>query len=307
MDRREKLKSLEVEYHPSKNDVPFARLTPNSNRIVWWRCKYDTNNEWQAAVADRVRSKRDGCPYCYGRRATKKTMLAATHPHVAAQYHPTKNAIPLSEISYGSAKMCWWVCDFDHEFEAQPNNRTNRDSGCPYCYGLLVSDWNSLKIKAPWLEAEFSSENTVSFESLSYGAPYKAWWDCRKNPTHKWQALISDRVRGSGCPYCSHRHSKGEVAILAAVKEKYPDTAGSKRGLLQNIRLELDIFVPSLRKAVEYDGVYWHSRLGMAERDVAKNEHCRQAGIGLLRVSDNDYKADRAGTISRVLGWLSEP
>lgn len=35
------------------------------------------------------------------------------------------------------------------------------------------------------------------------------WWQCSKVGSHVWQARIRDRVKGSGCPYCSgHKASK---------------------------------------------------------------------------------------------------
>ena len=31
----------------------------------------------------------------------------------------------------------------------------------------------------------------------------KVWWKCKKG--HSWEALISNRVNGRNCPYCSGR------------------------------------------------------------------------------------------------------
>ena len=31
----------------------------------------------------------------------------------------------------------------------------------------------------------------------------KVWWKCKEG--HEWQAIIADRNRGNGCPYCSGR------------------------------------------------------------------------------------------------------
>jgi hypothetical protein len=31
----------------------------------------------------------------------------------------------------------------------------------------------------------------------------KVWWICSKNKKHEWEAAISDRNNGNGCPYCS--------------------------------------------------------------------------------------------------------
>ncbi len=36
----------------------------------------------------------------------------------------------------------------------------------------------------------------------------KVWWRCSKNKSHEWGAIISDRNRGRGCPYCAGRKAR---------------------------------------------------------------------------------------------------
>ena len=33
----------------------------------------------------------------------------------------------------------------------------------------------------------------------------KVWWKCKNG--HEWQAMIGNRHRGNGCPYCSGRYA----------------------------------------------------------------------------------------------------
>ncbi len=33
----------------------------------------------------------------------------------------------------------------------------------------------------------------------------KVWWLCSKNKNHEWDAIIGDRNKGVGCPYCAGR------------------------------------------------------------------------------------------------------
>jgi hypothetical protein len=58
-------------------------------------------------------------------------------------------------------------------------------------------------------------------------APYsgkKVWWECEKG--HSWEAVIKDRSKGSGCPYCSGSIASEEynLAILfpELIKEWHP-------------------------------------------------------------------------------------
>jgi len=100
-----------------------------SHRKVWWRCK--KGHIWRASIASR--SNGNGCPYCAGQRATKKTSLATTHPLIAREWHPDRNK-PLTpeDVTKGSGKRLWWQCCHGHEWQAQIYNRTN-GTACPEC------------------------------------------------------------------------------------------------------------------------------------------------------------------------------
>lgn len=51
-------------------------------------------------------------------------------------------------------------------------------------------------------------------------------------------------------------------------------------------RLELDCFNPVLKVAIEYDGYRWHNGSNASERDIKKNELCKNNSISLIRVRD---------------------
>jgi hypothetical protein len=128
-------------------------------------------------------------------------------------------------------------------------------------------------------------------------------WLCEKG--HEWFATPHNvLVNDTWCPYCVHHHSKAELAILAAVKEKYPD-ADHGDGLLPSSGLKLDIYVPSLRKAIEYDGTWFHTSEEAKERDARKDAECIQVGIKLLRIPEAEYESDPPATIHKALDFLS--
>jgi hypothetical protein len=62
--------------------------------------------------------------------------LAAVHPDVAAEWHPTKNGkVTPNDRSRASGKSAWWQCpkNVQHEWEAMIRNRTLQRTGCPEC------------------------------------------------------------------------------------------------------------------------------------------------------------------------------
>lgn len=51
---------------------------------------------------------------------------------------------------------------------------------------------------------------------LSTGSNKKAWWKCSLG--HEWQATISSRVAGRGCPFCSNRKVLPGFNDLATIR-----------------------------------------------------------------------------------------
>ena len=61
----------------------------------------------------------------------------------------------------------------------------------------------SLAEERPDLLFQWDRGNTISPFKVSAGSHKKVWWKCNKG--HSWEAIVKNRVNGSGCPYCKHR------------------------------------------------------------------------------------------------------
>ena len=58
--------------------------------------------------------------------------------------------------------------------------------------------------------------------SLTAGTNRKVHWKCRNNPDHKWEAVVSNRIRlKRGCPFCNKR--SGTVAREKSMGVLFPD------------------------------------------------------------------------------------
>ena len=224
--------SLEVaeEWDPTKNirfqrdEVPF-----NSGYRAWWRCRKDRRHFWQASVATRA-IKKQGCPYCSGRKVLAEDSIVALFPDVAVEFHPTKNGDARPEqFAPKSNKRLWWRCRTgpSHEWESEVANRTE-GSQCPQCRKLN----NSLARKSPQLAAEWhpTKNGSLTPEMFSSSNPERVWWQCRENPEHEWRAAIETRKRGKGsCPVCrsgtfrAANSSSGKVATRRGLNETAPE------------------------------------------------------------------------------------
>lgn len=195
------------EWHPSRNEhVKVDNVTERNVTPAWWLCK-DGHN-WQATVRERTKDNRS-CSICSGRIVELGfNDLMTTHPEVASEWHPTKNApyTPYA-LTAKSDQRIWWQCTEGHEWEARPWDRTRgdqRNTACPYCGGKqVIIGINDLMTLRPLLAQEWSPGQPKTPSEVSVGSGYQALWNCALG--HTYRASVYNRVQGSQCHYCSGR------------------------------------------------------------------------------------------------------
>lgn len=150
-----------------------------------------------------------------------KIPLSETHPELAKEWHPTKNSLLASQITYGSGKKSWWLGNCGHEWLETPNQRTNNKRSCPYCYGRKINESNCLASLNPELAKEWhplKNSNLTPFDvPLHYGK--KVWWKCQFG--HEWETTVDKRSNGRKCPYCSNK----KIDDKNSFGVKYPELA----------------------------------------------------------------------------------
>ena len=197
---------LMAEWNWERNaDITPSQLTLGSNKKVWWKCS--KGHEWQAIISNRNQGR--GCPYCSGKIVSKgKKDLETVNPSLAKEWNYIKNGdLKPDNFSANSGKKVWWKCQKGHEWQAMIGNR-NKGSGCPYCAGKkALKGYNDLQTVNPILTNEWNYEknNGLTPEDVTPGSNKKVWWKCENG--HEWQATITQRNCGSGCPYCSGRYA----------------------------------------------------------------------------------------------------
>lgn len=131
-------------------------------------------------------------------------MLSQTNRKLAREWHPTKNA-PLrpKDVTAGSSRKVWWICDNGHEWETSIHHRCSRGHNCPYCSGQRVCKDNCLRTVNPKLAREWHPTMNAPLTpgDVRPGSRTKVWWLCGKG--HEWATPISNRSQGTGCPYCA--------------------------------------------------------------------------------------------------------
>jgi len=278
---------LAKEWNYEKNTIKPTEITKGSNKKVWWKCPL--GHEWEAIVCSRSRG--GGCPICAGKQCLEGfNDLGTTHPNLIEEWNYEKNTIKPIEITKGNTIKVWWKCKEGHEWQATVNNRTNNKRGCPYCVNQKVlAGYNDLATTNPELLNEWNYVKNdklgINPIEISAGSNIKVWWKCKKE--HEWEASISARVGKSktGCPICAKEKQSSfpEQAIFYYIKKVFPDAINGDRR--QIAPYELDIYIPSKKVAIEYDGQFWHKS---TKKDVLKNQKCKEMGIILYRIREEE-------------------
>lgn len=279
---------LAKEWDYSKNKTRPEEYLPMSSKKVWWICPL--GHSYDARISDR--KKGNGCPYCSN--PAKRVLvgfndLATTNPEMAAEWDYERNKKTPQEVTKGNNTSVFWKCPLGHSYRQQINVRTGQGCGCPYCSNppkQVLSGFNDLAYKYPELLSRWDYEkNKKRPEEILPGSRYNAWWKCELG--HSYQAPIHDITSGNGCSVCAKekRTSFPELAIYYYLKKAYPDTVSGDKRLLNG--LELDVYIPSLKTAIEYDGTHWHLD---SNRDKNKARVCEANGIRLIRVKEEDSR-----------------
>ncbi len=175
--------------------------------------------------------------------------LTLIYPHLATEWHPMKNgALTLNAVSRGSKQKAWWRCRANpaHEWEARISHRTN-GIGCPYCSGRYATPESSLLALYPKLAEELhpTLNGDLTADHIKPKGDQMVFWQCRKETTHVWSAVVKSRVKGNGCPMCSNRIATSTTSLLA----RYPELAAEWHPT-DNGTLTPDMVVPGSEKRV---------------------------------------------------------
>ena len=158
------------EWHPTKNGklIP-KKVTSKANKKVWWLCP--KGHSYESLIGSRT-GQNTGCPYCSGLIASESNNLLAIFPNIAQEWHPTKNHnLKPSDLSYGSNKKVWWLCDKGHDYKTSPHIRTGQKSGCPFCINHSSQPEIRILSELKWIFEEVNSRYKINKTEIDVYIP----------------------------------------------------------------------------------------------------------------------------------------
>ena len=280
---------IALDWHPIKNGkLEPEMFTKDSRYMAWWKC-HICGNELEKQIKNY-----SGCKNCKKHALLDKKNLSITHPQLLLEWDYGNNkAIKPTDVLASSQQKVWWQCSkCGYKWQAKISNRAVLNRWCPCCADkIVVTGINDLATTHPEIAKEWhpTKNGDLMPQNVVHGTGKKVWWLCPQG--HEYQATVLHRTQdnGTSCPICNSggQTSFAEQAVYYYIKKLYPDAINRYTADFLG-QMELDIFIPSINCAIEYDGEAWHSGDVKLKREEKKYKICRDKNIKLIRLREED-------------------
>ncbi len=276
----------------NKNGINPNFITQGSHIKAFFKCP-DCGHKWFGEV--RYANRYNGCEKCMKKarsinnttaKLKKGLPLFKTNPKLKNEWDfelNEKDGINPDLVMAGTNKEAHWICPLGHKYTSYIISRAKKHTGCTYCSGqAILVGFNDLATTRPDLLKEWDYEKNnklgVTPENVMRGSHKNVFWICPLG--HKYSKEIKLRDSGQGCTICAKESQTSfpEQAIYFYILKVFKD-AQNRYG-----KPEIDIFIPSLKLGIEYDGLYAHRNKKSAE--IKKNKILNSHGITLIRVKE---------------------
>lgn len=234
-----------------------------------------------------------GCPKCGG--SEKRTLESFINDSNVV--HNFKYDYSKTEYNGIHEKVCIICHEKDEngeehgEFWQAPNEHLH-GQGCPKCRSKRI--WESRgritidEIKEK-LNSIFCGQYDYSLFTKYENSRMKIPIICKKHGV--FIQSLDNHLQGHGCPKCACVESKAENEIYKYVCGLIGDENVIKKDREILDGKELDIYIPCMRIAIEYNGLRWHSEEFNKGNDYHLNKllQCNSKGIKLIQIFEDEW------------------
>lgn len=158
--------------------------------------------------------------------------------------------------------------------------------GCPKCIEELTGSRPGYKLTIDIVKKRFEERGYELLSTEYKNVKEKMEYRCKRHP--EIIQKISWRVfkNGGGCLYCNNYAgtSYPEQFIFWYLKEYFPDAVNRK---IIN-KIEYDIYLPSIKTVIEFDGEYWHKN--DYKNKIKKKNNANKKGLILITIKSTKRK-----------------
>lgn len=237
---------------------------------------------------------KQGCPVCGG---TKKQN---TNNFIEKAKERWNNDYDYSLSEYKTSKTkLKIICKLHGIFEKSPYHHLYRNQGCPSCSNEKASEISRFSKKE--LLEKLKAKNNYKYDLTLYKSQKsKIPVVCDKHG--EFSTTVGSLLMGTGCPTCAKgkSSSKAELEILNFLSQ-YTQVESSLN--ITNSNMELDIFLPKKRIAIEFNGLYYHSTKFITNKKyhLEKTLLCKNQDIQLIHIFEDEWLLKPEIVKSRLL------
>lgn len=199
------------------------------------------------------------------------------------------------------------ICPLHGNFPQRIDNHLN-GARCPICADIIKSEKLSTTTNRDFQKIA----NQIHNFQYEYPEPYirssfKMKIKCKKHGF--FECTPNNHVsKKAGCLNCfkERLQSFPEKEIMEYLIQKGYEPLSSDRNEIYPY--ELDIYIPHLKKAIEFNGLYWHYDKSkfVPGKHAYKSNLCREKGICLLHIREDLWLRDRNQMKEIILKFLEK-
>ena len=269
--------------HNNRYDYSKSRYKTNQEKLIII-CK--EHGEFLQSPANHLRGS--NCPKCVGKYKPNNEEFKLELSKIHNYYYD------YSLVKYTSRhSMIDIICPKHGVFKQKANDHY-RGHGCMKCGRDSVKKIFADTAESFTEKARKIHGNLYDYSKLNYiNNKNKVEIKCRKHGV--FEQSPRNHILGNQCPKCALNKtvSKAEKEIAQYLRSLGYAVLTSDRKAIYPY--ELDIYIPTLNKAIEFNGEYWHysEKYFEAGKHAKKSNLCKEKNIKLLHIREDLWMKDK--------------
>ena len=260
-----------------------------SNKKLLWKC--DKGHEFTSSIRNLIK-RSTKCNVCSGVALQKGVNDISTLAPDLASCIVSPDP---SEITLAYNKPITFKCfTCMHQWVSNLDKRKDRSLRCPGCSGkTVIPGFNDLETIMPHIKNSWAKNNKYMPSEMTTKSEKEVYLYCSNGISHdlvKTYAYVISRTPNRRTYLCNHcSGSAGEIDMANFIASLGFTTIRKDRKIIRP--KELDVYLPDLKVAFEYNGLYWHSdQAGKSDTyHYDKWKRCADKGIQLISIWEDDW------------------
>jgi hypothetical protein len=253
----------------------------NSKTKIPFICK-EHGEYWQTLNSH---SNGQGCPKCSNISSNIKHRKT-DYPFINEIREDYQEKIRNGEIN--QLEKIPFICPIHGEYWQLLSVHINH--GCPKC-GFENSALKRTNINYLFMD-EIREDYQEKISNGKLNNITKVPFICKEHGEY-WQTL-NNHSNGQGCPKCVLHISKEEIEVYKYIRSILPseiEILNNIRNLIPDRSIESDIYIPSLKIGIEYNGLIWHSEKYSKELHNIYNKMklFQDNGIRIINIFEDEW------------------